>query len=123
MKQKFPFTPEGVDDMLSTLYAEDDAVIETEAVAVEQNFNPWMEDNFELTSEQVDYMNSLGPIFSEQTGLHLAHAFRHRLPVTLTKGDISSRSYKFIREEQRKTATYAPAEAPIYAESLDFYIS
>jgi len=123
MKQKFPFTPVGVNEKVSSLYAEDNAIVEAEAFAVEQNLNLWMEDNFILTSEQLDYMDSLGPVFSEQTGEHLAYAFRHRLPVTLTKGDINSRSYKFIREEQRKSATYTPAVEPIYAESLDYYIS
>lgn len=123
MRQKFPFTPTGVDDKMNALYAQSDVAIEAEAVAVETDCNGWMQDNFDLAPIQVDYMESLGETFSTETGQSLAHAFRNRLPVTMTKGDINTRSYKFIREEHMNTATYAPDEEPVYVESLNYYIS
>lgn len=123
MKQKFDFTPAGVAQKMDQLYAQSPTAIEAEAVAVETDCNAWMESNFDLSQTQVDYMVSLGSTFSSETGDSLAHAFRNRLPVTMTKGDISIRSYKFIRKEHQEAATYAPDEEPEYTECLYFYIS
>lgn len=123
MKQKFDFTPEGVAQKMDQLYAQSPTAIEAEAVAVETNCNGWIADNFELSPTQIDYMTSLGSTFSIETGDSLAHAFRHRTPVTMTKGDAAVRSYKFIRREHREEVTYAPDAEPEYTETLNFYIS
>lgn len=123
MKQKFPFTPAGVDDRMNTLYAQDDASVELEAQAVESDLFGWTESNFELSSTQVDYMHSLGEIFADDTGAQLAFCFRHRFPVTMTKGEVEARGYKFIRPTQQVATTYAPDREPVLEGSLEVYIS
>ena len=123
MERKYPFTSLGLDELTADLYVQDDAYVEAEATKVEQNFFNWMESVFDLAPSQVDYMYSLGPAFAEETGSKVAFNFRQRYPVTMTKGEASTRSIKYIREEAQRTATYVPNEETKHEGGLHFYIS
>ncbi|MBE8722693.1 hypothetical protein [Sphingobacterium pedocola] len=119
----YSFDTQGVDAKMKDLYAKPDAAIEAEAVSVSSDFVAWIVLNFYLTEEQVIYLKSLGPAFAESNGNDLAFAFRNRLDVTLTKGDISARTIKFIRKEQNVTTVSEPEQASDIAGSIDYYIS
>lgn len=123
MEHKSPFTPAGVDQRIAHIYAQDDASVEQEALAVETDLFAWMQDNFLLDPSQVAYMLSLGEGFAQSVGQQLAFSFRHRLAVTMTKGDVQQRGYKFIRPKQEVTTTYAPDQEPTISGGLHFYIS
>lgn len=119
----YSFDTQGVDAKMNDLYAKTDAAVEAEAVSVSSDFFAWIILNFYLTEEQIIYMKSLGSAFAESNGNDLAFAFRNRLDVTLTKGDISARTIKFIRKEQNVTTVSEPEQASDVAGSIDYYIS
>lgn len=121
--QKYPFDPPGVDQKITDLYAKPSAQIEAEAVAVSTNFTGWMTDNFGLTGGQIGYMQSLGEDFATENGNDLAFAFRNRLAVTLTKGDSSARTSKFIRKEQNVTTVSEPEKETTVSGEINYFIS
>ena len=71
-----------------------------EADYVEVNFFDWIINTFTLREDPIVYLYSLGLEFALVNGRMLAYCFRHRLAVTLTKGNIALRSLKFIRREE-----------------------
>lgn len=123
MNTKTPFTPKEVNAKLSEIRIADDRTVELQAIAAETDFNKWLLDIFELADSQVDYLESLGAAFSESTGESLANAFRKRHLVTMEKGEIKSRSIKFVRKEETKSTTSVPNEEPVEEEELNFFIS
>ncbi|WP_324760533.1 hypothetical protein [Sphingobacterium thalpophilum] len=121
--KKYPLTSAGVDGKISDLYGQSDTQIESEAIAVESDLYSWMSSNFELRPEQVSYMYALGSEFAVQNGRVLAYCFRHRLGVTLTKGDLALRSSKFIRREENVEVTSQPDQEDQISGGVDYFIS
>lgn len=121
--QKYPFTPQGVDDKIADLYNSAPPEIEAEAVAVSGDFCGWVTNNFDLSGEQITYMQSLGEAFATENGNDLAFAFRNRLAVTLTKGDISIRTSKFIRKEKNVATVSEPQEETTVSGEINYFIS
>lgn len=121
--QKYPLNEPGVNQQITDLYAKPDSVVEAAADAVSNDFFGWMTDTYELTSEQTQYMESLGDEFATENGRDLALAFRNRLPVTLTKGDISVRTSKFIRKEQNVTTVSEPDQATSITGEIHYFIT
>ncbi|GGH14614.1 hypothetical protein FAZ19_07325 [Sphingobacterium alkalisoli] len=122
-KTLYSFDTLGVSAKMNDLYAGTEAEIEAEAVSVSSDFFAWLIFNFYLTKEQIAYMESLGTAFAESNGNDLAFAFRNRLDVRLTKGEISMRTEKFIRKEQNVTSVSLPGQESDVAGSIDYYIS
>lgn len=123
MSTKTPFTSTDVNKKMDEIRRADDATVEREAHDVETDFNKWLLHNFELTDSQIDYLLSLGSDFSKSTGTNIGQAFRKRNPVTMEKGEMQSRSIKFVREEQVQRTTYAPGTVASEDEALNYFIS
>lgn len=121
--KKYPLTSGGVDEKIYDLYHEDDSKVELEADYVETNFFDWVNNSFELTEAQLTYMYSLGIEFAIQNGSILAYCFRHRLAVTLIKGDIALRSSKFIRREENVEVTSQPGQEDVVSGGVEYFIS
>lgn len=123
MSTKTPFTSTDVNKKMDEIRRADDATVEREAHAVETDFNKWLLHNFELADSQIDYLLSLGSDFSKSTGANIGQAFRKRNPVTMEKGEMQSRSIKFVREEQVQRTTYVPGTIASEEEALNYFIS
>lgn len=121
--QKYPFTPAGVDEKMEDLYAQSSSIIEAEAVAVSSNFFNWISHNFDLTGEQINYMESLGSTFATENGDDLAFAFRNRLVVTMTKGEVSIRTSKFIRKEKNVSTVSEPEQEEEISGEINYFVS
>lgn len=121
--EKYPLTSTGVDQKIYDLYQKDDSQIELEADYVEINFFDWIISTFILTEDQIVYLYSLGLEFALNNGRVLAYCFRHRLEVTLTKGDITQRSSKFIRREENVEVTAQPGQDDLVSGGVNYFIS
>ncbi|WP_312788933.1 hypothetical protein [Sphingobacterium sp.] len=121
--KKYPFTSIGVDDKIYDLYQEENDQVELEANYVEVNFFDWVISTFTLTEDQIAYLYSLGLEFALKNGQVLAYCFRHRLTVTLTKGDTALRSSKFIRREENVEATSQPGQDDLITGGVNYFIS
>ncbi|RKE46850.1 hypothetical protein [Sphingobacterium detergens] len=123
LKRKYPLTSGGVETKIYRLYRKDDNRVFREADYVENDFFGWLENNFELTESQATYMYSLGIEFAIQNGSVLAYCFRHRLSVTLVKGDKALRSSKFIRREENVEVTAQPGQDDLVSGGVNYFIS
>lgn len=121
--KKYPLTSIGVDEKVYDLYHQEDNQVELEADYVEINFFDWTINTFTLREDQIIYLYSLGLEFAQVNGRMLAYCFRHRLAVTLTKGDSSLRSSKFIRREENLSATSEPGQDDVVAGGVNYFIS
>ncbi|WP_313185632.1 hypothetical protein [Sphingobacterium siyangense] len=121
--KKYPLTSSGVDEKMYDLYQKDDSQVELEADYVEVNFFDWIINTFILTEDQIIYLHSLGLEFALKNGQVLAYCFRHRLEVTLAKGDLAQRSSKFIRREESVSVTSEPGQDDVVAGGVNYFIS
>lgn len=80
---KEPFTPTGVADKLTALYALSDPALEAEAVAIETDIKDWIGDNFNLTGAQTGYLAGLNSDFMDEMGAECALCFRNKLDIEL----------------------------------------
>ncbi len=84
MMSKFPFTPQGVQDMQAALYVLPDDQLHAVALSVRADFVAWLLDTFEFSASQLDFISSLNSFFLISTGDSAAVAIYNRLPITLT---------------------------------------
>ncbi|WP_313155976.1 hypothetical protein [Sphingobacterium multivorum] len=80
---KVPFTPDGFDDLQTTLYALTNAELEVEANAVFTDYISWVDDHVVLNAAQLAYLNALDPVFITQLASRASIAFLNRLPLNL----------------------------------------
>jgi hypothetical protein len=85
--EKYPFTPAGVQDMQTALYALSDPQLELEAEVIENDFAAWVSDTFDLDSTQLSFLGNLNGDFLNSCGLRTALAVRHRLPIYLVEAE------------------------------------
>lgn len=109
--KKFPFSNAGFQALQQELYALNDVDLQVVANTVASQFNNWMSQNFELTSSQVDYIESLNPKMTTLLASQTAMAMVNRLPINLIKPESQintlMRGSKFIRP---KVATDGSSE-------------
>lgn len=83
--EKYPFTPSGVEQWQTELYAKPDAVVALEAAAVSASLYDWLPDRFSLSHEQVNYLNAVDSGLAAVWSTELAYAIIHRVSVVLDK--------------------------------------
>lgn len=79
----YPFTPSGVQDKLTQLYALPDELLSIEANEIELDFVDWMKDNFDLSTDQQDFLDNINEDAINYYGSQCALCFRHRLEIIL----------------------------------------
>lgn len=79
----YPFTPAGVQDKLTQLYALSDELLYIEASEIEVGFVDWMNDNFDLSNEQKEFLDNINEEAINYYGSQSALCFRHRLDIVL----------------------------------------
>src|SRR5690554_4952236 len=79
----YPFTPAGVQDKLTQLYALSDELLYIEASEIEIGFVDWMNANFDLSNEQRDFLDNINEEAINYYGSQCALCFRHRLDIIL----------------------------------------
>lgn len=84
MSQKFPFTPDGVQQKQAELYslADDQLLAQAQSIAC-GGLMKWLEENFQLTDDQISYLNTVpaNPMFA--WGAQISSAVIGRLEITM----------------------------------------
>ncbi|MCX3265635.1 hypothetical protein [Pedobacter agri] len=83
--EKLPFSPQGVQDLLSQIYALPQAQLRQEAAAASANFRLWLSENFELTTTQLAYLESIDNAFIAIAAAEVNFFITGRLPIILIK--------------------------------------
>lgn len=79
----FPFTSQGVEDLLDQLYALPNSKLAEEATAISTNFKAWVATKFSLTTAQLAYLDDMDETATDYYGLQCGFCFENRLQIIL----------------------------------------
>lgn len=115
--QKQPFTQAGFVALQTELYLLNDTLLQLEADEIALNFKGWMNDHFELSSNQTEFMNQLNPKAVSFLSSQTSFAVANRLPITLAKEEEEEEEKigKVIKPKSNFTVT-ADASGNMVAE-------
>lgn len=85
--QKVPFTPAGVSDLLTQIYALPDPQVQQEAAACAANFRLWIDNNFILDASQFSFLEQIDDQFIASAASEVQHFILNRLPISLIKAE------------------------------------
>lgn len=103
---KQPFTPDGVKLKTTELYALNSADLKAQSRLIATQFITWVTDNFNLTTDQDNYLNGMDGDYLTFLSGELSSAVGSQLPVTLiTSGDPPSGDTGSKRFETKSTIT------------------
>lgn len=77
---KYPLTPEGVKLTQEELYKLGDKELQSEAISIANEPTKWLISNFDLSKEQLDYVNQLPVEFNLPMGWQIATIVIGRQP-------------------------------------------
>lgn len=81
--EKVEFSPEGFKDLEYQLYVLDDNSLIAEANAVLADYINWVDEHVILSTNQVNYLQGLDPLFIASLAAKASIAFANRLPLNL----------------------------------------
>lgn len=100
---QFNFSPEGVQQWQTALYALPDAEVQKEADAAGSDLAAWLPIRFTLNPDQVDFLQGIPPDTTQHWGDSLAYFIVRRLRIVLVKPEAVStaaqRSWKRVTSE------------------------
>lgn len=80
---QYPFSPEGVQDLLLELYALSDIDLHNESDALQGNIVSWVSLHFDLTLDQENYLVALDPTFLAGAAQEISITIRNRQKLRL----------------------------------------
>lgn len=86
-KEKFSFTPTGVDNWNTYFYAQDQPYRDATIQAIQTDLRVWIKDTFDLAPDQIIWMDALDDDFIFLISSQLAITLYFLLPVRLIKPD------------------------------------
>lgn len=81
--KKYDLTEQGASDKLAELYALSNSALAIQAAAIAVDFKGWMKNNFNLTTEQEDYIDGMNTTASLHFGSQCSTCFLFRLNINL----------------------------------------
>lgn len=125
---KKPFTPAGLQELLSSLYQLPDPALQLEAASLAADLRTWLEANFIFTAEQLSYLAAVDNRQIANAASDGQHFVANRLPITMVKGEKPSTNRgesegKFFDLKKTKISNYSPAAGYNESESLTVTIS
>lgn len=105
---KQPFTPAGFRALQVQLYQLDDTLLQLEADAIAQHFEQWFFNHFDVSLNQLAFLNEIEPKALSFTAQQTSFAVANRLPVILEKEpeeEVEDKTGKVIKPQSRFTVT------------------
>jgi hypothetical protein len=124
---KKPFTPIGLQDLLTELYALSDIALAMEAANLAADLRTWLQDKFILSPSQVLYILAVDNRQIAATANEAQYFIARRLPIVLIKDDpltnqVLADEGKFFELKKLSSHTYAPSEGYSEEELLTVHI-
>lgn len=108
--QKFPFSNEGFQNLQKQLYQLTDPLLAIHANLISEDFKFWVNKNFILTNEQIDFIEMQHPKMIRFLASQTDIAVSNRLPISLIKSAEKATdkqlSSKLIRSESNFSTLY-----------------
>ena len=125
---KKPFTPEGFQELLSSLYQLPDAELQVAAATLAADLRSWLEENFLLSEEQLAYLLAVDDRQIVNAAAEGRHFVANRLPITFIKQEqpahyLRESEGKFFDLKKTSTSSYVPLTGYSQEEELVITIS
>ena len=121
------FTPAGVSAKIADLYENlTDEELQAEAEAAKDDFSDWLNDNFDFSVPQAEYLGAVDPGFLDSLGNQFSLALGNRLPIVLiqqTPIDPDDYSSKVIHAQDQPALIYNSTDGFTVTGSLTVEIS
>lgn len=114
-------TPQGVSQKTTELYALPEAALQAQVALIQLDLLTWMDDNFELTDQQYDYLDALAPDFKAAFTGQIARTVANRWPVIYLPAplqEITVLDEKWIRSREESVAGNGSSLSAQYTGSL-----
>lgn len=108
---KFPFTPDGALAMCQHFFKLTDAELEAAAEKLGQDFPSWVQENFDLSERQVEYLNNIAPKVLRFMAANASFALGNRLLIVLAKEGAKKtqlQESKLTKPESKLAANISP---------------
>jgi len=92
---KQPLTTAGVAAKQSELFALSQAALDNQSLSLVTNFKAWITDNFELTVQEQNFLNSANDDFLRKLSSIIFVATRNRIPFDFTKSMVVTAAKRF----------------------------
>lgn len=124
---QYNFTPGGVQQWQTALYALPDHEIGQEALAAKSDFAAWLPVRFSLTADQLGYLKGIDPDLLEHWGDSVSFFIGHRQEIGLVKPEApstpSQRSWKRVTSEDTTQSGTPSSKASSATGKLIFTIA
>src|SRR5690554_889841 len=92
---KVPLTTDGVQMKATELFALDQLDLDVEAYALATDFREWIDTNFELSTDELEYLESADEDFIRMISSVVFVCVRNRLPIDFAKSPITLAAKRF----------------------------
>lgn len=92
---KQPLTTAGVSAKQSELFILGQAALDNQSFSLATNFKAWMNDNFELTTQEQNFLNTANDAFIRKLSSIIFVAVRNRIPFDFTKSMVVTAAKRF----------------------------
>lgn len=116
--EKHELKQEGLQALLSQLYALTDAELFVKAAALAADFKAWMEAHFILNDVQLNFLNSLDEAFVGSIARDSSDFLQQRLPIVLSKQELSA-----TEEEEKPRGKIIEVAKKISTDNSNFFLS
>ena len=125
---KKPFTAEGFQELLSSLYQLPDTELQLAAGTLAADLRSWLEDHFILSEEQLAYLLAVDDRQIANAAAEGRHFMVNRLPITFIKEEkpahyVRESEGKFFDLKKTSTSSYVPLTGYSQEEELVITIS
>jgi len=79
--KKFPFHQKGILAVQQQLYALTDKKLATEVFTIRKDFREWIKTKFDLSLDELDYLNKLNAHFIEYAAIKSSNFLAQRKPI------------------------------------------
>ena len=130
--EKFPFSPTGLNDLLTGLFALEDQELQQQADQVGNNFRTFVAEHFELSASQLLFLAAMDENFISDAASSSKSFVERRLMIGLIKanppenrnpGDDDKDRGKLVDLDKKETSSFSRENGFQYSESLTFIIS
>jgi len=125
---KQPLNPEGLQELLSSLYQLPDEQLQQEAASIAADFRLWIASHFIMENDQIDYLNTIDNRFIVTAATETRYFVANRLPITFIKTEkpvfrSTDGEGKLIDLDKKKENSFSDVNGFSEEESLTFTIS
>lgn len=123
---KTPLTPQGLQELLTSLYQLPDEALQKEAATLASDLRTWLSNNFILSPSQDAYILSIDNRQIANTALAGQYFVSNRLPVYMEKEEQTEKAEsegKFFGLKTEKTSSFTPNVGYSETETLTITIA